>query len=510
MNIQPFLGGARVKEDLQFQFCILGNFTGQHEERPSYELKAVNRNTWDSLFTDLKPSVRTVISLPAVSDFEVELVFTGLQGFSEKGVVSAVPFLSDLQAAIQAFGAASEEQPLDVNALLSNHSPLNVVKTMAMKTSQGPALDLLNMVDIGDEEDDGPQLPQLKAAFSEGTYQGHKRQAVVHELEGLKAEVLRQIQKDARFDELHAHWRGLKSVFGSLGKNVKLSLIDCDKDELCDAFFLTFVKPDSGDAARLDLAATSFEFTKMESDLHTLYHLGRMAESVSVPVLLNASPALFGVRSFQHMQHMHDFSSRLSGPDYAKWRKQRDETGSRWLFLCVNKFSQDDGAVWAPGSFAMLSVMAQALAAHQWPGELLAAAGHWQETAQSQLVLTRDQAHDLSYEGFCSISSESAQSELAIMGMNCLAAIKIGPGQSPAARDFVEYTLSYAFFVGCLSRFLVDHANDSELESKLRDFMGSNNPDDLKVEEDEGMRIFRAKPMFSIYGSRPDVVLAIQ
>lgn len=517
VDIQPLLAGARIVDDLEFHFCGLGNFSGSTDERPEYPLHAVNRNTWDQLFTQLKPQVLATVSLPGVPDFDAHITFERLADFSAKGLTHKIAILDAIAAFADACGRASEDQPVEVAAALREHPSLGLIKTMALQYSAGEALDLLNMVDLGDDEDEesGPELPQLKALFSAAQFLGHKREAVVHELGTLSQTILEQVQGNSAFQSLEAHWRGLKTLFGSLKKNVKLAIIDCGKDELCDAVFLSLVKPTDGVHKPMDLLLTTFDFDRSESDLHILYHLGRMAESLAAPLLLNAAPRLFGVKTFKHLQHVHDVGGRLAGPEFAKWRKQRDETGSRWLFCCVNEFtplgSDDDEAqsVWVPGSFAFAAVVAQTLGENHWPGELMGPQGRLEGAGTSRMELPADRAHDLGYEGFCSFSSESNQSDLLVLGMNCLAAVKIGVGESPSARDFVEFTLSYAFFVGCLSRFLQTVVGDENTVARLQDFIGSKAEDDVKIEDADGQRVFRLRPMFSIYGIRPDVVMGI-
>ncbi len=515
VDIQPAIGNARPVDELQFHFTCLGNFSGLTDERSAYPLMAVNRNSWDGLFEQLKPAITVTISLEGVRDFENRIVFARLADFSLKGITSQIAFLNDLTAFSNSLRQASEDNPLDVDDMVAKHPQLNVLKTMASQFTEGEALDLLNMVDLGAAEETGPQLKYVKKVFSASKFTGHKREAAASEVITIVDDAANQVMKSAEYVSLESHWRGLKNLHAATEKNVSLSLIDCPKDELCDATFLTFIKPEEGDPASIDLLLTTFAFQKTDSDLHILHHLGRMSESLAVPFLMNADPQIFGARNTRLLQHIRDYSGRVSGPEYAKWRKQRDELGSRWLFVCVNEQVVKDGEdqseqVLAAGSFVFASVLAKVLARGIWPGELMGPHGRLDDAGGSAIILSEEQASELGYEGFCSFTGTESGERLTVLGMNCLATVKIGIGQSPGARDFVEFTLSYSFFVGCLSRYIRSVAGEADAIAKIKEFVGAKAEEDVVLEQEDGQSYFRVKPSFTIFGLCPDVVVGIE
>lgn len=518
VKISPYLGNARVLDEKTFHFCCLGNFSGNPKERDDYAVHAVDRNAWDSLFEILKPALRLPVSLPGISDFDVTISFGNLGDFGTKGLSRQIPLLEALRAFREQVSKSSPDQPLDVAAALAERPILEPLKQAALRYQEQPALDLLNMVDLGEDTGEASMdLRHLKALFSAPRYQGEKREATVRDLKSIEADVIGQVTSAPSYQDLASHWRSLKILLSVTGKNCHLRLIDCTKPELCDAVFMTFIKPDSGVPEPVDLALTTFDFDHGEADLHVLYHLGRMCEALLVPFVMNAAPSLFGARNYAHFKHVTDYATRLGRPEYAKWRKQRDHSGSAWLFVSVNRFlgREEEGEpasrIWCPGSVFFAALVAQALKEGYWPGELLGPQGESDISGVAYMPLTEAQGHDLGYEGFCAFIGSPKQTHLEALGMNCLASVKVPLGESPGARDFVEYTLTYRFFVGCLSRFLgtLAQTEAEDVQPRILEFIGSKNPEDVVREEDEGQIFYRIKPPFSIFQTRPDVVLGV-
>lgn len=521
VDIQPHLGDATRREDYIFHFTCFGNFSGQSGERESLKPMAVSPNTWDGLFEALQPKAEVTLQLMAVPDMHLELIFNGLSDFSSKGLRKSVPLLHDLFQLRGAVAQANKTQPLNPNDILGSTTQLHLLRDMAQSFEEAPALDLLSMVDIGEQAaSSGPKMKHIKRFFASPSYQGADRQALISELDGVAGEILTQIRCHPAVRELEAQYRGLQVLLPLSRAGVKLHLVDCLKSELCDAMYLNYVNPDSGEALPLDLGFTTFAMDHSEADLHTLYHLGRMAEALAVPFLSNASEALLGLKSLAHLQHQKDFRTRFSAPELAKWRKQRDQSGSQWLFIVVNTFSplsdaqasaeQDEGdGVWCPGVYHFAAVLAHHIKLGLWPGELLGPLGRLETGNRARARIHAQTGHDLAYEGLCSISGTDEPGQIQIRGMSALASIKIGPGMSPEAKDFVEYTLAYVFFVGCLSRFTAVHASSPDALDGIRAFAGCKNPDDVSREDDEEQIIFRVKPPFTILGARPDVVIGM-
>ena len=504
-------------DDRVFHFCCFGNFSGSDEKRSFWEPMPVNRNSWDQLFEQLKPSVKLYIELPSVDDLQPTLHFDSLRSFSEKGVTTSLPILASLKALEIAVGKASKEAPLNLKACfgdLPDNSFFNTLKGIAGDSGQDQAIDLLSMVDIGEEDENEANLPETARFLDCSVYTGENRARLAAELVGLRRQILDQVWANPAFARLHACWRALK-YFVTID-SISLSLIDCGRQEWCDATFSNFVKPDSGAPRPLDLAFYCDDLAYGEDDRHIAYHLGRMGEFLMCPLILNVAPALFGCKVWGHLSHLRDIGGRMSRPELIKWRKLRDEPGSVWLFLAVNPFRLDheeaDDAltqIAVPPSFYLALLVAESLKDGKWPGELLHPGFQLPIANRCLARLDEEQGYDLSFEGFCALTGKENGDRLHLLGMMSLAGIKIPMGQSLAAAGLVEYSLAYRFYVGNLSRFLQDNADNPDLLEKLSAHGGLSHPDAIVVEEEDGQRIFRIRPPFTIFGEQPDIILAV-
>jgi len=498
-----------------YHFTCLGNFSGTQEPRTQWKPLAVNRNSWNSLFEELQPRLQFHVALPGINDLKPSLTFQSLKDFSEKGLIARIPFLEALKAFTTAAGSASKEKPFPAKAFCQERPALAPLVELAAKHGEEQVIDLLAMVDIGEETDSGLHLPNLGACLKGALYEGGNRSALNTELVNVRNMVLDQITGDPKFLALHGQWRALKHFLPCPG--IQLTLIDCRKAELCDATFLTFIKPDRDEPAPLDLAFYCHEFGLGEADHHILFHLGRMAESLAAPFLLNAAPKVLGCKTWGHLSHVRDFSGRLAGPGHVKWRKLRDESGSHWLFMALNPFRLDleedhdnpNALLSAPASFYPALLMANQVSEGKWPADLLHP-GH-QSTHFSRCLarLDDEQGYELSFEGFCALTGKENGDRLYLLGMMGFGFIKMSARDKLEAANLVEHTLSYRFYCGSCSRFLAAREHHPNLHHDLKTFAGVTQDEDFRFEEADGQSIFRIKAPFQIFGVKPDLILAL-
>ncbi len=516
VEIKPNLGDARALEERTFHFCCLGNFSGAVEEREDWAPRALSRNGWDALFEDFKPAIDVHVALPKVDDLRFRLEFRALGDFTEKGLTGRVPVLRDMAELGRALGSASKERPMDVGAFLAGNPELAPLQRLAEAHGEAQTLDLLSMVDIGDgEEEETLSLPCLKACLGQTQYTGEERGKATAELERARRLIVDQILEDARFQALHGLWRGLKTLLPHTGGPIHVSLIDCLKSELCDAVYLTFVKPERGQPPPLDLAFCCEELGLADGDRHIIHHLGRMAERLAAPFILNAAPAVFQCKTWRRLTHVRDIGGRLSGPAHVKWRKLRDEPGAHWLFMAVNPFlAVEDGAEQdAPPSVPACCYLALLMAFHLkdggWPGELTGPLGRLGAASACVAKLSDEQGCDLAYEGFCGITGVDGGDTLRLLGMSSFASIKIPAHLQLQSGALVEFTLPYRFYSGCCSRFLQARAGEDDAEAKLRDFAGVPDDGAFQTERADGQAIYRFRAPFTVLGVHPDLILAI-
>lgn len=510
MTIKPHTGEARPMPDHRFEFCCFADFAGHQEERPTLDPQPVNANRWEHLFEQFKPQCTIWLNFQGVDDFKLDIPFRQLRDFRPKGLCQRVNILTELKALANQIEAASESAPLVPSKCQGN--TMAWLRSLAAQTADEGFVDLLSMVDLGDDNESGLYLKYLKSFLNQSQYLGMDRAKVLGDLKTVEKQILEQIRKNTRFRQLEATWRGLHASLTAFGANVKLNAVDCAREELCDALFLNFVKPENGEPLALDLAFTIYELDHHGPSLHLLHHLGHMASHLSVPFLFNAAPELLGAKGYNHLSHITDISGKFNGVAHTKWRKLRDEPGAEWLFAALNPWRVDDGsdehAVWAVPAFFVAGLIARRLAAGKWPGELLGASGIWDLSQQTAASLSDGQAIDYAYEGIGVLGGKSLGN--ALMGMNMLADVKLTGPESLEAANFVDYTLPYRFFVGCASRYFLTQYLAHRDSQAFAEFLGLKCSESLDFEETDGQLICRFQAPFTIYSTHADMVIGAQ
>ncbi len=515
IRVQTGEGEAnRPVNERTFRFCCFGNYSGSKQARATWPPFEVNRNSWDILFETLKPRLVIEVELPKVEDLTLKLEFHSLRDFSARGICAQVPLLRDLRKLTEQAGSASPEKNFEIEQFMINHPSLDVLRTLTEAHGDTGTIDLLAMVDLGEEEND-LNLPRLKRLFAGKTYDGAERSKLCGELGQIRDLILDQVIADPELIGLHGRWRALKFFLPQ--KGIRLTLVDCLKSEWCDGTFLNFVKPDTGDPCPLDLAFFCDELGMNEQDRHILFHLGRMAENILTPFILNASPQLFQIKSWRHLTHVRDISGRLCGPAHIKWRKLRDEPGSQWLFMAVNPFVLDEeedrdgedggGHLVAPPAFYPALLLAEYSKEGRWPSEMLHPGRQLTFSSRCLARLDEEQGRDLSFEGFCSVSGKENGDRLYLQGLLCFGQIKIPPREQLEAANLVEYTLPYRFYSGCCSRFL--QKQDTNRAELLKAYASIDEDGDFQYEQADDRQVFRLKAPFTIFGVQPDLMLAL-
>jgi hypothetical protein len=328
--------------------------------------------------------------------------------------------------------------------------------------------------------------------------------------------VLDQIRDDEALNALHGRWRVLKQFLPF--KQVRLSLVDCVKEDLCDATFSLLIKPPAGEPRPVDLVFYCDEFADNEPDRHALYHLGRMAENLSAPFILNAARSVFGCKSWRHLSHLRDISGRIASPERVKWRKLREDSGSRWLFLAVNPIlvrpgeeagDHDVAAPAAPASAYLALLTASMLTDGKWPGEMLPPGFQLDFASQCRATLDEPQGYDLAFEGFCGVSGREDGDRLYLLGMFDFSTVKQPANQQLEAANLVEHTLACRFYSGACSRYLIANESKPSFREDFMKYAAIKDESGLQFEESEGQRIYRLKPAYTILGVQPDVVIAV-
>src|SRR6185436_13020642 len=73
-------------------------------------------------------------------------------------------------------------------------------------------------------------------------------------------------------------------------------------------------------------------------DIALLQKLGAVAAMSHAPFLGNASPNMFGEKSFQTLPNLKDLKSLFEGPQYARWHGFRESEDARYVGLAMPRF----------------------------------------------------------------------------------------------------------------------------------------------------------------------------
>jgi hypothetical protein len=458
----------------------------------------------DAAFALWQPCCRVTITFPKVNDWQRDLSFSSLADFTEANLAKMVPELAVLHDLQQNLTELSGTLEASAFADRPGWAALKALADANPGGGSGGTIDLLSMVDLGEEEPGG--YPQLHA-FAKGKKLQGKQSPLVMELKGIQDEIYDQIFKAPQFKELASHWQQLGLLVENLSDQVQLHVVDTIKEDYCDLVFQYFVEENDHHYPQPDFLSFDHAFTLKGGDLEILYHLGRMADYLTCPVTFDVDASVFQLKRWSHLTHFKDISGRLAGPAYIKWRKQRDEPGARWLFPTANPIVLTDHNQAHETQIAahtcLQMTLLQRLAKGLWPSEPYDFEYEGQELRTAS-ALTQEQGNDLAFEGFSGLR-QPASDRLQFDTVNSLSKLTIEPGMEFSREVLAEYSFGYQFFAGWLSRYLQAHPEANP--AQIAEIIGGNEAT-IRIEEDE-QRVILVQAPFHSYGIKPEVILGL-
>lgn len=205
---------------------------------------------------------------------------------------------------------------------------------------------------------------------------------------------------------LEAAWRGVKHLVDAIDfrENIQLELVPTTKHELLADFRDAPELTHSALYGRVyrdaigvfggkpyGVICSTFDFGPGAEDTELLRNVAAVAAIAHVPFLGNASPDMFGRRSFQELGQLKDLQAMFEEPRYARWNALRDSEDARYLGLCLPRFllrapygdreselkvrefafSEDvvdrhEHYLWGPASIALTARIAESFARWRW------------------------------------------------------------------------------------------------------------------------------------------------
>jgi type VI secretion system protein ImpC len=361
---KPYL---RETGERSFRIAILGNFSGQAEDKIGLKPIPVDVDTLDDAIARFRPSL--VLPIGPAGSPSARVRFNELQDFHPDALYERLPIFQALRR------KRSDLSDPEVFAMLSRASapPAPPPPPPAPPPAGGSLLDAI----LSDEPE--PQIPLPPPPPPTATPGPARRErigdpewesvinAIVkphlvprqdpRQAEAMQAvsdaiaEQMCQILHDEKVQELESAWRSVDFLLRRIETEGGLSihLIDISKEELLADLAL----PDTSSrlrkvlveqtvetpgAPRWSLLVGLYTFEPKPEELQALARLGTMAQATGAPFLAGVSPRIIGAKSFAEQPDADDWKGRLDDESEKAWNDLRRQPSSRWIGLALPRF----------------------------------------------------------------------------------------------------------------------------------------------------------------------------
>lgn len=278
--------------------------------------------------------------------------------------------------------------------------------------------------------------------------------AMIAEIDQRLSAQLNEILHNELFQKLESAWRGLKFVVDRVDfrENIRVEMLNCSKEDLLNDFEDSPEVPKSGlyrlvysneygvfGGKPFGLLCANYEFGPGPQDITLLQKCASVAAMAHAPFVANASPEMFGEKSFLTLPNLKDLKSLFEGPQYARWHSFRESEDARYVGLCLPRFllrlpygektipvkafnfnedviGHHDRYLWGAASAAFATRVADSFAKYRWCPNIIGpqsggtvdnlplhqyeAMGEIQTKIPTEVLLTERREYELSEEGF--------------------------------------------------------------------------------------------------------------
>jgi type VI secretion system protein ImpC len=188
--------------------------------------------------------------------------------------------------------------------------------------------------------------------------------SVLHSLKEREQAIDRMLSKQLSaimhhpsFQKLEGSWRGLNYTVMNTetATDLKIKVLNAAQNELLRDFekasefdqsmlWKKLYETEYGQAGGIPYGAlvADYEFTNHNDDISLLTELTQVAASSFTPLLSAASPALFGMDSWQDLNKPRDLAKVFDNSAYIKWQAFRDSEDSRFAYLTMPRTQARD------------------------------------------------------------------------------------------------------------------------------------------------------------------------
>ncbi len=206
------------------------------------------------------------------------------------------------------------------------------------------------------------------------------------------------------FQKVESTWKGLKFLTDrtDFKANVKIELLDCDKEALREDFeespdttqsgFFNHIytqEYDTPGGEPVSAVIANYEFDRSAPDVELLTEVSKVASAAHCPFISAIGPSFFGKDSVEEIPKIQDVASYMDRAEYIRWKGFRDTEDSRYVGMVFPRFllrlpygeenpvrtfnyneavtgEQHDRYLWGNSAFAFASNMVRSFKKHGW------------------------------------------------------------------------------------------------------------------------------------------------
>lgn len=336
--------------------------------------------------------------------------------------------------------------------------------------------------------------------------------AMITEIDAKLSAQVNEILHHTEFQKLESAWRGLKFVVDrtDFRENVRIELLNVTKDELLTDFedapevaksglYRTVYSNEYGvfGGKPYGLISANYDFSAGPQDIALLQKCAAVASMAHTPFVANASPELFGEKTFTTLPNLKDLKSLFEGPQYARWHSFRESEDARYVALAMPRFllrlpysektvpvkafnftedviDQHDKYLWGYASNAFATRVIDSFAKYRWCPNIIGpqsggavenlplhqyeAMGEIQTKVPTEIMLTERREFELSEEGLVGLVFRKGADNAAFFSANSVQKPKLF-GNSPEGKAAeTNYRLGtqlpYMFIMSRLAHYI--------------------------------------------------------
>lgn len=206
------------------------------------------------------------------------------------------------------------------------------------------------------------------------------------------------------FQKVESTWKGLKFLTDrtDFKSNVKIEVLDCDKESLREDFeespdttqsgFYSHIytqEYDTPGGEPISAVVGNYEFDRSAPDVELLTEISKVSSAAHCPFISAIGPSFFGKDSIEEIPKIQDVSSYMDRAEYIRWKGFRETEDSRYVGMVFPRFllrlpygeenpvrtfnyqegvtgEQHDRYLWGNSAFAFASNMVRSFKKHGW------------------------------------------------------------------------------------------------------------------------------------------------